>query len=79
MATAKARAILASSVNVSSSQYNLRLQCDADGQLLFLAHDCHAHVDLRTVTLVRFILPIRYCRDGGVHPITLSALRQAAA
>jgi hypothetical protein len=46
---------------------------------LFLAHGRYAHVDLRTVTLVRLILPTRYCRDGGVHPMTLSALRQAAA
>jgi hypothetical protein len=53
---------------------HLRLQRDADGNLLLLAHCRYPHLTLRTV-----VLAMRTCRGGGAHPTTLSALRQAAA
>jgi hypothetical protein len=52
----------------------LRLQRDADGNLLPLAHGHYPHLTLRTV-----VLAMRNCRLGATHPITFSARRQAAA
>jgi len=53
---------------------HLRLQRDADGNLLPLARGHCSHFTLRTV-----VLAMRTCRAVGAHPITLSARRQAAA
>ena len=53
---------------------HLRLQRDANGNLLPLSHDHYPHLTLRTE-----VLEMRPGRLGGAHPITLSAWRQAAA